>query len=155
MRSHRDHKFLPYTDEQVFGLVADVERYPEFLPWCDALTVTSRETDGAREKVVAEMTVSFKVYTERFRTEVHLDRAARTIDVSYLDGPFRKLENSWRFTSQDGGTLVDFFIAYEFKSAALQLVVGFFFEEAFRRLVAAFDARARALYGRRVAKAAP
>ncbi len=73
--------------------------------------------------------------------------------MRYLDGPFRHLENEWRFTPERGGTLVDFYIAYEFKSAALQMLVGFFFEEAFRRLVAAFDARARALYGRRTASA--
>lgn len=149
MAEHREKKYLPYRPDQVFDLVADVERYPEFLPWCEGLRVLSRETCGGAERLTAEMTISFKVYRERFRTEVMLDRPAMKIDVRYLEGPFKRLENSWRFTQAGGGTDVDFRIAFEFKSRALQLVVGVFFEEAFRRLVGAFDARARTLYGRR------
>lgn len=153
MAQHKELKYLPYHPDQIFDLVADVERYPEFLPWCERLALLSRETRDMQERLIAEMTVSFNVYRERFRTEVLLDREARTIEVTYLDGPFKYLENDWRFAPEGEGTLADFRIAFEFKSRALQLVAGFFFDEAFRRLVAAFDARARFLYGRRTTRA--
>ena len=153
MAEHCEQRRLPYAPDLIFDLVADVERYSEFLPWCEKLTVLSRERRGDEELLVAEMTVAFKVYRERFKTEVTLNRHARTISVAYLKGPFKRLANEWRFTPDGDGTMVDFFIAFEFKSRALQMLVGLLFEEAFRRLVAAFDARARALYGRRTAQA--
>lgn len=149
MRKHHERKSLPYRPDQVFDLVADVERYPEFLPWCESLKVISREARGEGELLTAEMTIAFNVYRERIKTEVTLDRGARNIRVRYLKGPFKRLETAWQFAAQGAGTLVDFDIAYEFKSTALQMVVGFFFEEAVRRMVAAFDARAARLYGSR------
>jgi coenzyme Q-binding protein COQ10 len=149
MRRHHERRSLPYTPEQVFDLVADVERYPEFLPWCEALKVVSREARGETEVLTAEMTVAFNVYRERFKTEVTLERAARRISIRYLKGPFKRLENDWHFEAQGDGTLVDFDIAYELRSLPLQVLVGFFFEEALRRLVSAFDARAARLYGKR------
>lgn len=157
MRRHHERKFLPYSPDQVFDLVADVERYPEFLPWCESLKVLSRDTRGDRALLVAEMAVGFNVYRERFKTEVMLDRAARHISIRYLKGPFKRLENEWHFEADGEGTLVEFEIAYELKSLPLQMVVSFFFEEALRRLVAAFDTRAAALYGprRRTAPANP
>jgi len=151
MKIHEERRHLPYPPDEVFSLVADVERYPEFLPWCEKLAVTSRTQEGSRVELVAAMTVSFKIYRERFLTRVRLDRDARTIFIDYLDGPFKRLENSWRFFPAGDGTDIAFRIAFEFKSRALQLLVGVVFEEAFRRLVGAFEARARALYGRRTA----
>jgi coenzyme Q-binding protein COQ10 len=145
---HHEQRRLPYAPDQVFELVADVERYPEFLPWCEKLEVMSREKKGDLETLVAEMVVSFGLYRERFKTEVTLDRPARTISNRYLKGPFKHLENEWRFIGEGEGTLVDFTIAFEFRSYPLQLLVGVFFDEAFRRLVAAFDARAAKLYAR-------
>jgi coenzyme Q-binding protein COQ10 len=148
MPKHHEQRRLPYAPDQVFDLVADVERYPEFLPWCEKLEVISREKKGDLETLIAEMVVSFGLYRERFKTAVRLDRAARTISIRYLKGPFRRLENEWLFIGEGEGTLVDFTIAFEFRSYPLQLFVGLFFEEAFRRLVAAFDARAAKLYAR-------
>ncbi len=154
MRTHHQQKRLPYTPDEVFDLVADIERYPEFLPWCESLKVLSRETRGAAELLTAEMTIAFNVYRERIKTEVTLDRAGRNIRVRYLKGPFKRLETAWQFAGEGAGTLVDFDIAYEFRSTALQMVVGFFFEEAVRRMVAAFDARAAKLYRKRPASGA-
>jgi len=151
MRRHHERKILPYAPDEVFDLVADVERYPEFLPWCESLKVLSREARGEAELLTAEMTIAFNVYRERIKTEVTLDRSARNIRVRYLKGPFKRLETAWQFAGEGAGTLVDFDITYEFKSTTLQMVVGFFFEEAVRRMVAAFDARAAKLYRERPA----
>jgi coenzyme Q-binding protein COQ10 len=142
-----ERRHLAYTADELFDLVADIERYPEFLPWCDRLEILSRERGG--ERLIAEMTVSFKIYRERFKTEVMLDRAARAISIRYLTGPFKRLENEWRFEPEGEGATIDFFISFEFKSRALQFIVGMFFDEAFRRMVAAFDERAGMLYRKR------
>ena len=147
MTSHCEKRFLPYTPDQVFALVADVERYPEFLPWCESLKILSRETIGDTQRLVAEMRIGFKVYNERFKTVVLLDRARGQIAVDYLEGPFKRLTNSWMFAAARGGTELEFAIDFEFKSFPLQMLVGKLFEQAFRRLVTAFDARARVLYG--------
>jgi coenzyme Q-binding protein COQ10 len=135
---------------QMFDLVADVERYPEFVPLCHALTVRQRtpKPDGT-EVVVADMTVSFKLVKETFTSRVTLDRANLKILVEYLRGPFSSLENRWTFEPR-GATVSDvaFFIAYEFKSRMLALLMGSMFDAAFGRFSAAFEKRADAIYGR-------
>ena len=150
MANHRERRRLPYPPEKIYALVADVERYPEFIPWVERIRILDRKPAGEEgaEKVRAEMAVRFKIFRERFMTEVHLEPAAPRITVQYLDGPFRYLENRWDFhIESDGATLVDFYIDYEFKRGPLQLLARTFQSEAVFRLVRAFVARAHALYG--------
>ena len=134
--------------DQMFDLVADVERYPEFVPFCESLKVRQRTTDAeGREVIVADMTVSFKLVRESFTSRVTLDRPNLKILVEYLRGPFSKLENRWTFTAKgEDASDVGFFIAYEFKSRMLALLMGAMFDAAFQRFVAAFEARADAIY---------
>ncbi|WP_407153988.1 type II toxin-antitoxin system RatA family toxin [Bradyrhizobium sp. STM 3557] len=142
-----------HTADQMFDLVADVERYPEFVPLCSALTVRQRSAkpDGL-EVIVADMTVSFKLVKETFTSRVTLDRAGRKIHVEYVSGPFSSLENRWSFEPKEGNACdVTFFIAYEFKSRMLAMLMGSMFDTAFARLSAAFEKRADAIYGRKPA----
>lgn len=132
----------------MYAVVADIERYPEFLPMCTGLTVTSREPDGNGETLIAKMSVGYKQIAETFTTRVQLRPADLEIDAQYLDGPFKRLDNRWRFQPADsGGAIVDFYISYEFKSAMLGLLVGGVFDQAFRKFTEAFEMRAGHIYG--------
>jgi len=143
MPTHAEKRVLPYTPEQMFDLVAKIERYPEFLPWCVAARIRSRENDI----VVADLVIGFKMVRERFTSRVTLDRPRR-IDVSYIEGPLKYLNNHWHFHPHpSGGTEIDFSVDFEFQSKMLQMLIGTLFHEALRRLVAAFEARAKQLYG--------
>ena len=145
-----------HSASQMFDLVADVERYPEFVPLCQSLTVRQRtpRPDGT-EIVIADMTVSFKLVRETFTSRVTLDRAGLKIMVEYLKGPFSTLENRWTFQpAGNNGCDVGFFIAYEFKSRMLGLLMGSMFDAAFARFSAAFEKRADAVYGRPGARTA-
>jgi coenzyme Q-binding protein COQ10 len=134
----------------MFALVADVERYPEFLPMCEALTVRSRREGDGVTVLIADMTVGYKALRETFTSQVTLRPADNRIDVKYLDGPFRYLENRWDFmATPDGGTEIRFFIDYEFKSRILGAVMGSMFDRAFRMFAEAFEKRADAIYGAR------
>ncbi len=135
----------------MFDLVADVERYPQFVPLCKALKVRQRidEPEGV-QIIVADMTVSFKLIEERFTSRVTLDRANLQILVEYLRGPFSRMENRWEFHPvQEQVCDVKFFISYEFKSRTLGLLMGSMFETAFRRFSDAFERRADVVYGRK------
>jgi coenzyme Q-binding protein COQ10 len=134
----------------MFDLVADVERYPEFLPFCEGLAVRSRARQGDKEVLIADMTAGYKAVRETFTSRVTLDPAGSSVTVDGLPesrGPFRSLENRWHFTAAPGGCDVVFSIAYEFKSAVMQLLVGALFDRAFRRYTRAFEERAQAVYG--------
>ena len=134
----------------MFDLVADVERYPEFVPLCKSLKLRQRalQADGT-EIVVADMTVSFKVVKESFTSRVTLDRAKLQILVEYLKGPFSNLENRWTFEPRgEGACDVTFYLAYEFKSRMLALLMGSMFDAAFARFAAAFEKRADVIYGK-------
>ncbi len=137
----------------MFDLVADVEHYPEFVPLCRALQVRQRTTDGeGREVIVAAMTVAYKLIHETFTSRVTLDRKKLEILVEYLEGPFRKMNNRWRFLpTGEAACDVEFYIAYEFRSRTLGLLMGAMFETAFRRFSAAFERRADQVYGLRPA----
>jgi coenzyme Q-binding protein COQ10 len=151
MPSFRTTRRLPFTPGQMFDLVADVERYPEFLPLCEALTVRKRERDGEADILLAEMTVGYKAIHETFTSRVRLDRTrceVASAGAPGVMGPFGKLENRWQFRTAPGGCDVDFYIAYEIRSAMLQLLVGALFDRVFRRYTEAFEARAHAVYGR-------
>lgn len=137
---------MAFTPEQMFALVADVERYPEFVPLCESLAVKSRESRGTETVLIATMGIGYKAIRERFTTRVTLQPDAHTILVEYLDGPFRRLENRWRFIEVGGGCEVDFFIDYEFRSIALGLLMGAMFDTAFRKFADAFEARAKTVY---------
>jgi coenzyme Q-binding protein COQ10 len=142
MPTHAEQRELPYTPEQLFALVADIERYPEFLPWCVGARIRERQP----ELVVADLVIGFKMFRERFTSRVALD-PPRQIDVAYAEGPFRYLNNHWSFTPVPGGCRVDFFVDFAFKSRLMQRVIEMLFGEAVRRMVGAFEKRARALYG--------
>lgn len=150
MPSHAEKRALPWTAEQMYALVADVGRYPEFLPWTSAARIRSRQTrpDGA-EVIEADLVISFKVFREKFGSRVILFPEQHRIETDYLDGPFRHLHSHWQFTSREGGGCeCDFSVDFEFRNAILQAVIGVVFDEAMRRVVRAFEARAEALYGR-------
>jgi len=151
MATHAERRKLPYTAEQLFDLVADVERYPEFLPWC----VGARIRERKENTIVADLLIGFRMIRERFTSKVVLDRPRR-IDVAYSEGPFKYLDNHWIFIPQeDGGCVIDFHVDFEFRSRLLQKVIEVLFNEAIRRMVSAFEGRARALYGEPVARATP
>lgn len=141
--THAERKILPYTPGQMFDLVADIERYPEFLPWCVACRIT--KTEGP--VIWGDLMVGFKVFRETFTSKVTL-HAPGSVDVEYINGPFRYLNNHWKFISLDGGrrTEIDFFIDFEFRSRLLQAVATPIFNEAVRRMVGAFETRADAIY---------
>ncbi len=142
MPTHAEQRVLPYTPEQMYALVADVERYPEFLPWCVGARIRERRPD----LIVADLIIGFRMFREQFTSRVALD-PPRPIDVAYTDGPFRYLNNHWGFAPAPGGCRLDFFVDFEFKSRLLQKIIEGLFGEAVRRMVAAFEARARQLYG--------
>ena len=150
MPSFRTVRRVPFTPQQMFELVADVDRYPEFLPFCEALVVRSRERRGDKQVLLADMTAGYKAVRETFTSRVVLDPAQTAVLVEGAPdsrGPFRSLENRWHFTPAPGGCDVTFFIAYEFKSMMMQVLVGALFDRAFRRYTRAFEERARAIYG--------
>jgi coenzyme Q-binding protein COQ10 len=142
MPTHAERRFLPYTPEQLYDLVADVERYPEFLPWCLAARIRKREGDT----VIAELAIGIKMVRERFTSTVVLHPKYR-IDVTYAEGPFKYLSNRWLFEPAPGGVTVDFYVDFEFRNRVLQKIMEVVFGEAVRRMVAAFEIRARQLYG--------
>lgn len=151
MPTHHEQRAMPWTAEQLYDLVADVARYPEFIPWCTAARIRRREGDV----FWADLVIGFKVFREQFTSEVRLTPKSQ-IDVSYTDGPFKHMRNCWKFLPQDDGTcIVDFDIDFEFKSFILQKAIGALFHEAVRRMVGAFEARARELYGPGVVAGVP
>jgi coenzyme Q-binding protein COQ10 len=161
---------VKHAAADMFDLVADVERYPEFVPLCRSMRVRRRTQMADREVVVAEMTVAYKLIRETFTSRVTLDRAGLAILVEYLDGPFSRMENRWVFrpiaagaqetearktegekreaVKTEGACEVEFFISYEFRSRTLGLLMGAMFDAAFRRFASAFEHRADAVFGR-------
>ncbi|HEV3247248.1 MAG TPA: type II toxin-antitoxin system RatA family toxin [Beijerinckiaceae bacterium] len=150
MPSFRTTRRVTHTPEEMFDLVADVEKYPLFLPLCEGLKVRSRvASEGGRETLIADMSVGYKAIHETFTSKVTLNREKLKIMVAYLDGPFRALDNLWSFKPDGEGCLVEFFISYEFKSRMLSMVMGAMFDRAFRKFASAFEKRAEVVYGRR------
>ena len=144
MPTHQETRRLPHRPEQMFELVADVEKYPEFLPWCVASRIRSRSDT----LLVADLVIGFKGIRESFTSRVSLDRENLVIQVEYQDGPFKYLNNHWKFDEgSNGACVLDFYVDFEFKSRILQKVITLLFGEAVRRMVGAFEDRAVALYG--------
>ena len=142
MPTHAEKRLLRYTPQQMFDLVADVGRYPEFLPWC----VGARVISGDEKKLVADLTIGFKMFRETFRSQVTLDRPGH-VQVEYLNGPFRYLNNQWLFDPEPSGCRVSFWVDFEFRSRILQMAIGAVFDQAVRLMVNAFLKRARDKYG--------
>jgi len=149
MPSFRTTRQVRHSPLEMFNLVADVERYPEFLPLCEDLRIRRRaKSDDGIETLVAEMSVGYKAIRETFATRVTLDQPRLRILVEYVEGPFSYLENRWTFKPAPAGCAVEFYISYEFKSFALRMLMGAMFEHAFRKFAEAFEERADVIYGR-------
>lgn len=142
MPTHAEKRVVPYTPAQVFDLVADIERYPEFLPWCKAARIRKRQGNI----LIGDLIIGFRMVKERFTSHVTLNCPNR-IDVEYTKGPLRHLNNHWLFKPHPEGCLIDFYIDFEFHSKMLQKLIGVLFNEAVQRMVGAFEARAHELYG--------
>jgi coenzyme Q-binding protein COQ10 len=149
---HQETRIVPYTADDMFAVVADVERYPEFLPWCAALTVLKRETEGDVEFLTAEMGIAYHGLSERYVSRVGLDRKAGTIEAVHVKGPFKRLDTRWQFVPLRNGSEVRFAIDFAFRSAILSAVAGVAFGLVAARMAAAFIHRADALYGSKLAQ---
>lgn len=147
MPAHSEVKFLPYAPELMYDLVADVAKYPEFLPWTSAARVRTRKPIADGEVLEADLVISFKVFREKFGSRVTLLPAEGRILTEYIDGPFRHLKSVWLFRPAMGGCEVDFSVDFEFKNPILAGIIGLVFQEAMQRVVRAFEARAATLYG--------
>ena len=148
MKRFSNVRRVDHDARQMFVLVADVERYPEFVPYCERLVVRNRTTlEDGRKSITASMTLGYKMFNETFGCRVLTDEDALSIVVEYLDGPFRHLHNRWIFRPLAEGCEVDFFIEYELRSRSLGLLVGSVFDRAFHKLSEAFERRADAVYG--------
>ncbi|WP_050928483.1 type II toxin-antitoxin system RatA family toxin [Aestuariivita boseongensis] len=148
MPTHSETRKLPYSAQQMYDLVADVAKYPQFLPWCAAARIRQIVPEGEGRRMDADLVISFKVFREKFGSRVMLWDAARKIDTEYLDGPFRYMKSTWAFRDVEGGGCeVDFFVDFEFRNAVLQGIIGVVFYEAMHRIVRAFERRAAELYG--------
>lgn len=141
MPGHREKRFLPYTAEQMFDLVADVGRYAEFLPWVTAVRVRS----ASENEMVADLIVGFRSLRERFTSRIGKERAKR-ISVDYVDGPLKFLRNEWQFEPAPGGCTIDFTVEFAFKNRVFEAIAGQMFDAALRKMINAFEARADALY---------
>lgn len=143
MHKHAEKRVLPHTAEQMFDVVADVEHYDEFLPWCTGVRIFKRDGDT----FLADLMIGYKVIREKFTSKVELYPTER-IQVTYMTGPMKHLRNDWRFADNGDGTCtVDFFIEFEFRSRLFEKLVGGVFDEIVKRMVGAFVTRADALYG--------
>ena len=146
MPIHSETRSLPYTAQQMYDLVADVDSYPKFLPWCAAARVRRVTPMGESELMEADLVISFKVFRERFASRVVLWPGQKKIDTEYIDGPFRYMHSNWAFEDTDGGCDISFHVDFEFKNAILQGIIGLVFNEAMQRIVRAFETRAAELY---------
>jgi coenzyme Q-binding protein COQ10 len=143
MPRHSETRYLPYSPEQLFELVADVARYDEFLPWVVAVRIRS----SSETEMVADLVVGFNAFKERFTSRISKQRPSR-IDVDYVEGPLKYLHNEWRFEPvADGGTQVHFSVDFAFRSRIFEALAGQMFDRALRRMTGAFETRAAALYG--------
>ncbi|MEM1387396.1 MAG: type II toxin-antitoxin system RatA family toxin [Pseudomonadota bacterium] len=147
MTRHSESRILPYSPQQMFDLVADVGRYPEFLPWCAAARVRRLDETPYGQVMEADLVVSFRVFRERFGSRVELRGEEDKIVTEYIDGPFRYLRSVWEFRPADEGCEVAFQVDFEFKNMILQRAIGLVFNQAMQRIVRAFEARAKALHG--------
>ncbi len=148
MPTHSETRHLPYKAQQMYDLVADVERYPEFLPWTAAARIRSTREEGDSIVMLADLVISFRVFRERFGSRVTLHPKDLRIDTEYLDGPFETMVSNWGFReAADGGCEVNFHVDFAFRNKLLQTTATIFFNDAMQRVVRAFERRAADLYG--------
>src|SRR5438552_2535467 len=147
MPLHQETRILPYTAEQMYAVVADIERYPEFLPWCTKVVVRKREREGEVEFVTAEMAIAFQALHQRYVSRVRLDARALTIEARHVEGPFKRLDTRWRFVPIGTGSEVHFLIDFAFRSSLLSAVAGVAFGFVAAKMAEAFVQRAHRLYG--------
>ena len=143
MPTHSEQKFVPFTPDQLFEMVSDVQSYPKFLPWCVGARIRSADD----ELIVADLMIGYKLLRERFTSRVTLDRAKWKIETEFTDGPFKFLRNQWEFKSCPEGCQIVFLVEFEFRSTVLQKLVSVLFNEVVLRMVSAFEKRAYFLYG--------
>ena len=146
MTTHAEQRLIHHTPEQLFDLVADVRRYPEFLPRCLAARIKER----SQTTLVADLIIGFQMFKEQFTSHVSMDRDNLIIEVEYAEGPFKYLKNRWKFIEHPDGCVIDFYVDFEFRSRLLQTVIESLFTEAVKRMVRAFEARADQLYNLKV-----
>jgi len=146
MPTYSETKILKYEPEQMFDLVADVNSYPKFLPWCSAARIHSRNMIEKNEVLEADLVISFKVFREKFASKVTLMRSENQIVTEYIDGPFKRMHSTWSFKAVENGSEVTFYVDFEMKNAVLQKIVGVVFNEAMQRVLSAFENQAKALY---------
>jgi coenzyme Q-binding protein COQ10 len=144
MTVHSEKRIIRHRPQDLFHLVADVRRYPEFLPWC----LAARMKEETAEALKAELIIGFNMFRERFTSYVELDRKNLMITVKYAEGPFKHLTNHWQFLDHPDGCEIDFYVDFEFNSRLLQSVIETLFTEAVKRMVRAFETRADSLYGK-------
>ena len=140
---HSEVKYIKHTPENLFNLVSDVKKYPEFLPWC----LGSRVKIINKNNINADLIVGFKVYREVFKSNIFLDKNNFEIKVNYMEGPFKHLNNNWKFKKKEDGCEVDFYVEFEFNTRLLNSVLDIFFSDAVKKMVFAFEERADILYG--------
>ena len=143
MPRHSEKRIVPYTPEQMFSLVADVERYPEFLPWCVATRIRSRQDN----EFTADLIAAFAAFREQYTSRVKLDPDASVILIEYIDGPFEHLTNRWHFGALDSGCEISFDIDFRFRSKTLEVLISGVFTKAIKKMTASFETRAHRLYG--------
>lgn len=143
MPRHSETRVVPYQPEQMFDLVADVAAYPKFLPWC----VGARVRNASETENISDLTIGFGPFRESFTSRVTMERPS-IIRVRYENGPFKYLNNQWRFSPDPAGCRIEFWVDFEFRSRILQVAIGAVFQEAVHRMVSAFLTRARSVYGR-------
>lgn len=142
MTIHAEKRVVSHTPEQLYALVLDVQKYPQFLPWCLAARVKSQ----TESELTADLIIGFNMFRETFTSYVEFDSDKLVIDVRYAEGPFKHLTNNWKFLPHEDGCEIDFYVDFEFNSRLLQSVIETLFTEAVRRMVRAFEARADKLY---------
>ncbi|MCY4543376.1 MAG: type II toxin-antitoxin system RatA family toxin [Rhodobacteraceae bacterium] len=147
MPRHREERWLPYPPELIYDLVADIESYPAFIPWCEVTRIRNRREGDGFDRLEADLIASFKVYRARLSSVVDLHHDHSRIVIAYLDGPLRHLDSSWRFQASRNGCRLLFEVDFEFRNAVLRKLAGVVFTEAMHRIAGAFEARARDLYG--------
>ncbi len=145
--AHKERRLVAHPPQKLYDLVSDIESYPQFLPWVMGVRVRSRGTAGDNQVIVADVLISYKMFRETFRSSVTLNPEHRTIDVDYVNGPFKHLDNHWRFKPTPEGTEVDFAVDFEFRSRVMEKMVTGMFDKAVHKIVTAFFERADELYG--------
>jgi coenzyme Q-binding protein COQ10 len=146
MTIYTSTRVVPYKPEQIYALVADIEKYPQFVPLCSSLTIQSQNEEAGIKYITATMGIEYKLLRESFTCRVMLDEANQTINVDYLSGPFKRLDNKWVFKPHEQGCEINFLLDYEFKSRSFGLLASLFIDRSFKLFAEKFEERAEVIY---------